>query len=217
MQNKIILFDIDYTLWDTKIYRQQFYRVISEKCLIENRYFIEEAEKLYRDHIDKFKYFSPDIFAAKLISHFSLNIKQEELLKIILDKNIFVNALYPNIEKTLEKLKKRGYTSGIFSRGRLVFQAMKIEVLKNHFDEDHIYILEEKDKKIKKIIDKYRDYELFMVDDLPKILNFAKKTSSKVTTIWIKQGYVERNLKEVPNFSPDFTINYPEELLSILY
>lgn len=215
MQNKIILFDIDYTLWDVKVYRSLFYTAISKQFSLDEKKFKEEAEKLYRSHMDELKHFYPEIFAEKLISYFSLDTSLEDLQRIILDKEIFINAFYPNVEKTLKTLKERGYILAIFSRGRLSLQGMKLESIKSLFTEIHIF--KEKHEKLEEVIGKYKKYKLFIVDDLPKILIQAKKISPDITAIWIKQGYVERNLKEVSEFSPDFTITYPEDLLPILH
>lgn len=216
-KNKLILFDIDYTLWDTKNYRNLLYGALAQKFTLHLKDFSEEAEKVYRNYMDTYGNFTASEFAQILKKHFSFSSPVEEITDIILEENIFINALYPDTEKVLMTLKEKGYILGIFSRGLLPFQTMKIKSVQHIFPKEHIYIFEEKADKLPMIIDKYKDFAITIVDDLPKILQLAKTHLSDITTIWIKQGYVERNLKEVDDFQPDFTINLPSDLLSILH
>lgn len=216
-KNKIVLFDIDYTLWDTKKYRELFLQSLAQKYGLDTASFIQNAESVYRLYMDEKKYFNPQDFAQSLKKHFDLPGSVEEITDSILEENIFISALFPDVEKTLTELKNRGYMLGVLSRGKLPFQGIKIASLMHLFPKEHIYILEEKAVQLPEILGKYQDFAITIVDDLPKILVLAKSFSPDITTIWIKQGYIERNLKDVADFQPDFTITLPSELLTILH
>lgn len=212
----IIFFDIDYTLWDTRKYRQLFYQTIQEKLHIVDENFEEKLEKLYRQYMDSRGNFYPQEFAQIIVEHFHKEEFATQIVDCILDPLHFQKALYPDTKQTLEELYKEGLLLGIFSRGVDGFQELKIASIRDYLANEHTYIFEEKDKKLSEVLADYSDYNIYLVDDLPKILKLAKEINSSVHTVWIANGYIERNKKETPNFVPDYSIKKLEELLSIV-
>lgn len=213
---KIIFFDIDYTLWDTRKYRQNFYQAVKDILHIHDENFSEKMEKLYRPYMDSRGHFFPEEFAQIVAIHFHKETFVKEILSCILDQQHFQRALYPDAKLVTEKLYKEGFLLGIFSRGIGTFQQSKIASIRDYFAQEHTYIFEEKDKKVAEVLSDYSDYKVYIVDDLPKILQLAKNVSNDITTVWIANGYVERNKKDAPNFVPDYSITKLEELLEIV-
>jgi hypothetical protein len=145
LNNPIILFDIDYTLFDTAIFKQS---------------------------------------------------------------NLTRYSLYPEVPNILNKLSTQA-TLGILSEGEKETQQNKLIKTKIYhlFNKDHIHITSDKQKKIKTLIENYKDKSLIIIDDKLPILPLAKKYIPQALTIWIKRGEYAKNQKPLPGFTPDAILN----------
>ena len=151
---KIVLFDIDYTLFDT------------------------------------------DVF------------KKSELKK---------HSIYNEVEEVLKKVSEIA-DLGIFSQGVLDFQNNKLKKtdIRKYFKEGYIHIVEEKEPNLLEVLSKYKNHELFLVDDKLTVLYKAKMLMPSVFTVWIKRGIYAECQKPIKNFVPDAIITNLMELLSII-
>lgn len=139
MKKNIILFDIDYTIFNTKQYKKNTAAYICSYFHITS-----ENMKLF-DSEYRAKYKNPagvnmKDFTEKMAKTFSLSAK--DLYQLLIDtEEIFIDTLYPDTLSTLTLLSKE-YTLGIFSQGHLSFQRNKL--IKNNilhlFEEKHTYI-----------------------------------------------------------------------------
>jgi phosphoglycolate phosphatase-like HAD superfamily hydrolase len=122
-------------------------------------------------------------------------------------------SLYTEVLHTLKKLKGVAEL-GIFSKGDSAFQNTKLRKtgIKNLFNEENIHVFEDKDVNINIVLEIYKDYKIFLVDDKLSVLYAAKSHNSAVVTIWVKRGPFAENQKPLANFSPDATI---EDLSSL--
>lgn len=214
--NKVILFDIDYTLFDMKKYREYFFEEIRKALLYENRNeFNHLAMKAYKNAWDKEKLFVINTFLIELAKVIGKEIDVENLEKLSCAENVLKESLFEDAEKVLEELGGKGFKLGIFSRGKEWFQTKKIASIAYFFGSEHIHISIEKAEKIEETISQYKDDNLYLVDDVLWILEKAKSINPNVFTIWIRQGNVERNISEAPNFKPDFTIDTLSQLLNV--
>src|SRR3989338_10469824 len=92
--------------------------------------------------------------------------------------------VYPEAVKVLEMLQGK-VRLGIFSEGEQVLQNEKIRKtnIGNFFNNNDINIVLNKREMISKIFEKYKDNNIFLVDDRKDMLRTAKEVDSLVTTI----------------------------------
>lgn len=215
---KVILFDIDYTLFDALKFRKDLFK--KSKAIINNKN-IEIDEKDLKDVYNKLreevKYFGPRLFARRLKSKLNLDIDQDFLEKEILESEIFLSNLYKEAKTVLRKLSAdKDLIIGILSGGEDKFQRIKIKDLINFFHKDHVHILFYKEDNLKKIINKYKKYKLFLVDDIPGVLHKAKNIDKNIITIWIKRGRFALKEKSIMEFRPDHEIKNLNKIIPIL-
>jgi FMN phosphatase YigB (HAD superfamily) len=153
-KNKIVLFDIDYTLFDTQTFK---------------------------------------------------------------DSSLTNFSLYNEVLPVLESLANITEL-GIFSKGEDTFQNYKLQQtgISNFFKQEHVHVFEDKDINLKSIIGKYKDFEIYFVDDRLATLYDAKIINSSVFTIWIKRGPFALNETLLTNFSPDATLDNLKEVSAIV-
>jgi len=113
-------------------------------------------------------------------------------------------SLYEEVPSVLANLSKN-LELGIFSQGDKDLQNSKLKVTKidHFFQKEHIYIESEKEEKIKSIIEKYKNIQLYIAEDKLFILSLMKKENPDIFTIWIKRGVYAQNQKPIPDFMPD--------------
>ncbi len=154
IQKPIVLFDIDYTLFDTRKFK----------------------DSQLQDY----------------------NI-YEEVMGILMQLSGFANL-------------------GIFSKGETEFQKTKLEKtgMMKFFKENNVHIFNDKDANLIKVLEKYKDFKLFLVDDKLGILYSAKKHMPQVFTIWVKRGPFAQVQKPIEGFSPDEQVENLSEVVRIV-
>lgn len=134
--------------------------------------------------------------------------KQSRLLK---------HKAYGEVEQVLKDLS--GFvTLGIFSKGEEQFQKTKLEKtgMAKFFKEENVHIFDDKDMNLIKIIDKYKDLKIFIVDDKLEILYSAKMYLNQIFTIWVKRGWYAENQKPISGFIPDATVANLNEIVNLI-
>jgi len=214
MKSKIILFDIDYTLFDTGLYRDKVFQQLCQLIGFSSQEeFFKIAMQTY-DEVRKGMYFDPKLFTHHLLTHISTPISAENLEKIWWDKNILISSLYNEVEGVLQKLKDKSFVLGIFSSGHTTLQPAKIDIITKYFNGKHIHIHPFKDDLIPEILTKYSTQELFVVDDFPLVLEKLQSANKNVYTIWIQRGRIaEENM--IVGFHPNKTIKNLSEIPSL--
>lgn len=212
---KIILFDIDYTLFDTALFREKLYKSIANALGYDLKKSSKDIDDMYDEIRTERGYFQPKIFSLQLARKLGREKDAQLIEKAIFAKDNFKNCLYKESIITIEKLSKIA-SVGIFSKGYNSFQRNKIEVLKNILDNKSIHIFVRKRKSLPKIIEKYKDFKLYIVDDALNVLFEAWKLGKDVVTIWVKRGIYAKKQKPIENFTPDAIIENLGELISII-
>lgn len=214
--SKVALFDIDYTLFDSKKYREKIFKNLSDKLgYKDSEFFLKKIEETYYSSKEKGS-FIPAQFVNRLVKDFDLSCSVKELEDILWRKEIFVECLYKEAEDVLRLLSKnKNIKIGIFSGGHDIFQRRKIEAVKDFFDEEHIHVFMQKGQELKKIIGKYKGKKLYYIDDILELLEKAKKINEEITTIWIKRGRFAKK-QAIADFHPDKTITNLIELVPVL-
>ncbi len=128
--------------------------------------------------------------------------------KAFMDSGLKKYALYDEILPVIKKLRGSAEL-GIFSKGETKFQNNKLDRtgLKKYFKKDNVHIFEDKNANLKNVFFKYKDFNVFLVDDKLPVLYEAKQSIPSIITIWIKRGPFAENQEPIKNFSPDITVD----------
>lgn len=205
MKNKIILFDIDHTLFDTNLFRQLVAERLHRKLPSMTMSQIMEADNAAHKKMKNTNTFSP-VNAANFFSlEINSQISPDEIVDIWTDKQMFQSCLYDDVLPVLRKLQNEGFVMGVFSTGIAEFQIEKIAALQSFFQKEHIHIFELKDIKLQVIIGKYKDDKMILVDDSLFILKQAKEIDQNVMVIWIRRDAITAG-QHIEGFDPDKTI-----------
>lgn len=202
---KIVLFDIDYTLFNTLLFRRNLYQSlvqISKKSVGE----IKKMERSIALEVNKkFGYLHFSSYVEKLAQNLGEEKKGQEILSACMDKNLFDKSIYTETKGVIQELSKKSLI-GVFSKGDTLFQLGKISAIQDYFHKKHIHIMTNKHKGISTILSKYANYRVYLVDDALDILYLAKKKYPNIVVIWVKRGRFAKNQKPIESFTPDATI-----------
>lgn len=115
--------------------------------------------------------------------------------------------LYEEVEEALKILSSLAEI-GIFSQGEGEFQREKLKqtLIHEHFEEKNIHIFARKDENLGNVLDKYKDREVFLVDDKLEVLKLGKDLNENVYAIWLKRGPFADVQEDIVGFTPDATI-----------
>lgn len=174
MDKKIILFDIDGTLINTK----SMAKIFCEKIATESNINLEKIIQLRDEYITTLEY-STDYHPNELVNF--INKKTNKKLNpeeiFFKEKDIYKKYIFDDAFNVLDKLKDN-YKLGIFSEGFADYQGKKISPLIKKLDKDMIFITRRKlsdnflkmlpkgmiivdDKK--KVVEKLRDFGGFEI------------------------------------------------------
>lgn len=214
---KIVLFDIDYTLFDSRNFRMKIMREIAEKIKKNKTEDIEETlDRIYFESRKKMGFFSTSSFIKDVNKKFSTKIPEDFLDQYARSKELHEH-LYDEVEKILEDITKdRDLTIGIFSGGDQVFQREKIRKLINFFQEKHIHIFPYKIDELKSVLMKYKDYKVFLIDDVLPILSKAKEINKEIFTIWVRRGKFADSQAIDKKLSPDLEVKNLKNIISVI-
>lgn len=217
-KNTLVLFDIDFTLFDARKYREKFVSRLKEKIGYKGEDFLNLAEESYIASKQKIGYFDPATFIDELLLRTKANKDRGELVKIILDKDLINRYLYPDTIEILKKIsREKNMIIGIFSAGKISLQRPKIKPIEHFLNKEHINIFEfHKGNALPKLIKGYQDYKIYLVDDIQDILVKAKKLRPDITTIWIQRKGYTKSTEPVANFAPDYIIKTLTEVTALI-
>lgn len=199
MKQKVVLFDIDYTLFDTEQFRDKLYKGLED--VLEQK--VQDAGTgIYKDIRKELGYFNPNLFLKRLAKHLKREADKEALRNVIWDEVAMRACIYPETEGTIEQLAKEALI-GIFSKGFNTFQRAKLIAIKHFLDDQHIHVTVNKETRLPKLIKKYEGKRLYLVDDALDILSIAKKLDTNIFTIWVKRGRFAEMQEPIEGFVPD--------------
>jgi FMN phosphatase YigB (HAD superfamily) len=214
MKPLLVLFDIDHTLFDT----QRFFSTVAQAIMKSYPTITYTAiEQAARVAWQKDNNFVPGRFATELIAATGINADTSQIIGFFLDKNRIIDALFPDVDASLKQIVHiPDVTCGIFSRGETSYQQMKIASISEYFSKKYVYIFAEKKEMLSEIIHEHTDKTIVFIDDVRAILQEAKRIDPSVITVWIKQGDIQKSLKEAPDFLPDYAAEDITMLSSII-
>lgn len=214
MENNIILFDIDYTLFNVGKYREAVFKKL-EEFFPNASDFSATATQAYEE-IRKEGWFDIKKFTTQLLTHIQTPVDRKILEDVWRDASLLEEAIYPEAFEVLETLSHEDFMLGIFSSGMVPFQKSKIKKIAHFFADEHIHIHELKNKNFPDIVKKYHSKKIVLVDDYIPVIENAKIVDTGIITVWIKRGKLSETVAPSLENVPDFTIENLRELPAIL-
>ena len=217
MKNKVVLFDIDHTMFNTDLYLEKAFMCIAGKI---NGFSKEEiltiAKKTYM-HMREIDVFHPRKFAEDLNAYLGGKTDIEKIIDCLENQELLTSCIYSDVYISLQNLAQvSGITLGIFSSGDAKLQIAKINSLQRFFAQNDIHIYPLKDIQISQVLNQYHGQKMYIVDDLLRILHEVKNISVTTTVIWMKRIDPDYHDGEVENFVPDKQIATLSEVISII-
>ncbi|HVF69720.1 MAG TPA: HAD hydrolase-like protein [Xanthomonadales bacterium] len=213
---KVVLFDIDHTIFDTNQYRKNLYTNLAKEIGHDVNEFQNIAQKIY-DEIRKVSpYLTPEPFLKNILTLAKKPTDFKKINNVFWNRELYESCVYPDVKETFSYLVDRNIQIGIFSTGDLAHQKIKIGGLKEYLTENHIYISPDKFKTIKDTFIPNTKYRTYLVDDYPQILESAKSHNKNIFTVFIKRKKHHSSLVIPENFKPDATIVDLNQLIDII-
>ncbi len=207
MKGKIILFDIDGTLFNGSSFLNNFYSKISAEFNLDNKELVK-IQSFYEENKKKNDYFLPEAFLDKIV-HSLPSINFSSLHEIFWNIDLFEKNMYK--DTSVIRDLSRVATIGIFSKGDSDFQKQKLTFFGELLDGENIHIYPNKINKINEILEKYKDFQIYLIDNQNDVLIKAKEIFPEVYAILIDRSNNSRVDKVIVK------IKSLNELKSIIY
>ena len=214
----IVLFDIDYTMFDVKHFDNNFHAYLSKLLDVDQKKVQDLSIKTILGLIKQEHFLDIDKYLKILLSGLGKEKYLKEIEQFLFGKDFFKRGFYPDVEVTVRTLKEM-FRLGVFSQGDKKLQGAKINQsgFEDIYDKKLIYIIKPRKldflPSLKKLHTKDK---VFLVEDKLSILHEVKKQMSSVFGIWVKRGWYAENQKEIPGFKPDAEVENLKEIVSIV-
>lgn len=185
MQDKIVLFDIDYTLFDVGKYKKLVFSKLQD--LLPEKVEIFNLAQISYEKVREQGIFTPTVFTGIFLKNISVDIDRDILTRVWTDPEILSQCIYEETFSVLENLKKQ-VLIGIFSSGHEPLQRAKIATISHLLEDRNIHIYPIKENKLEEVISEYKDKKIYLIDDFLEILQKAKGLNKNIISIWIKRG-----------------------------
>ncbi|MCL5411627.1 MAG: HAD hydrolase-like protein [Patescibacteria group bacterium] len=219
---KVILFDIDYTLIDTDLLREEFMgslvKVLQRDTGSNLEAIVNSLINIEMQLITERGKFELGRYLGMIAENYpSLGSLKNDLEKTFSSEEMFTKVVYPETRSVLEKLQGK-ITVGVFSSGDVSFQRSKLSLsgLDKYMKEDDINIFEHKRNNISALMDKYQEAELIVVDDRAEILEGVKKVRPDALTLWVRRGKFAQKLPETKEYAPSYEIDDLTEIFRVI-
>lgn len=200
---KLILFDIDNTIFDSVYFRKDIFQKVSTALhAVGARKTVEEIEKIVDNLIEQYGFFDPEMF-VEILEH--LNQKDKQKIKdIFINKEGMIPFIYEEMIELIAKFAELGEI-GVLSQGETKYQLAKFASISHHFHKERIHIVPDKKSEMTNILNNYGGYKVYYVDDLLSMLSVAKKIRPDLVAIWSNRGVYAG--KQEKTFKPDLEID----------
>ena len=214
-KKKVVLFDIDYTLFDTEDFRKNLYKNISQAVGEDINKIEPIGKSIYAKLRKKYGYFNPAEFIKNFKGYMKNDVDFSAVEESIWNEEAFRRCIYKEVDDILSEIKKIAQV-GIFSKGHDRFQRAKLKTIEHFLEIKHIHIVVDKYANLPQIINKYAKHKLYLVDDELEALHFASKLRSDVFTIWVKRGRYAAEQKPIPGFTPNLVVTNLRKIVKII-
>lgn len=216
-KKKVVIFDIDYTIFNTHAFRKNLYEFLAQKLgYTDIGPFVQVAKHIEKKTRDTVGYFKPLVFLKLIKAELKTDLSITELEGLFFDESLYIESLYEDARSVFQELvMKRDIPIIIFSMGEKKFQMYKLKALKEMLEVDHIHIFADKFKRLKDVLREYKNYHIFMVDDLPTVLKQAKMFNKDIVTIWVNRDKQVSEKDFVQGFKADYVIDNLVKIITI--
>jgi phosphoglycolate phosphatase-like HAD superfamily hydrolase len=215
-ERKIVLFDIDYTVFNTDKYLHSLHTTFAQVLSIPQ----DEAEELVKQAIANTRkvkqHFDPQMFLSEVSHLANKSDIQHALSDVFWNKAMYSQAIYAEVTAVIRTLREEGIEVGILSTGNDRHQRQKIETLAEFFAQENIHIFVNKLLELEKVITKYASFMIFIVDDLEEVLATAKHRDKSIITVQIRKPKNYEIADKHGTIKPDFIVESLEEIISIV-
>lgn len=186
MNEKILLFDIDKTIFNTETFGKKIIKRVEEVLQITN----DEAENIFHNYKSKLKKttdFNPDDLIKEVANETKKNLNL--VSQAVFSPDNFV--LYPETRYILEQLNKRSSLLGVYSEGILEWQKKKIILTKliGYFDPSLLII--ERRKLSSETINRLPNRST-IVDDKKEVIEMLTNMRPDLNLVWINRQNKEK-------------------------
>ncbi len=185
VSERIILFDIDKTVFDTRASGKKYGQKLAERCHVGEEK-IKESVESYRSQLESSTDFDPDELLARIETEYG--VEKGNLEQVLFDQSNFI--LFPESGAVLEKLAKTSIL-GLFSEGRQQWQKKKMELtgIARFFDPRYVIVERRKmnEESIKKI-----PQGSTVIDDKRVVIERLKQLRPDLNLIWINRENEEK-------------------------
>lgn len=217
-KKKIVLFDIDYVIFDVGFFDKNFYKEASKVLKIDEVKLRGKSIEIIVDLVKNEHYLDIDKFINKTLEYFGKKSNKQEVEDILFRETFFKGGIYDEVHDVLLKLENK-VDIGIFSQGDPKLQWAKVEQsgFKDYFREDLRYII--KPKKlgfIPSLIKNHKDDNVYLIDDKLNVIQEVKAKMPNAVGIWIKRGRYAENQEYTEGIAPDATVLNLSEIIPII-
>ncbi|MCD4693780.1 HAD family hydrolase [bacterium] len=191
----IAIFDLDYTLLDTNMFKEKLAQAME---ISEKDYNSTYTDFFYKKNNIRLPY-HPSIHLNYLIKKNKVSLDRKEvieknILKVVenINKMLFIDA-----EKVLQEIKKRGYELILITWGNGEWQKLKIDNLKIKKYFNKIIRVDKSKEKCIDFLENSDDRKIIINDNLKESLKLKEKLkSSEIFLIKSKHSRNHKNLLE---------------------
>lgn len=156
----------------------------------------------------------PDIFLEGLSKKIDISTHKKHMREIIFDTEFSKGFMHSDVLSVLKTLCDT-VDLAILSQGEKEFQRSKLDSISYFFPKNDIHFEKDKKLEMKRIFGSYSAGVIYYVDDMLPMLAHAKKSDTRVVTVWMKRGpYAEKETTQI--YKPDAIITRLTELISIV-
>ncbi|MEK6951379.1 MAG: hypothetical protein AABX29_00020, partial [Nanoarchaeota archaeon] len=149
MKSKILLLDIDYTIYDVAKAKEMFKKTLSKKLNIKENYLTDIINGSYKDLKDKMGFYDPSTYADILAK--KLQSSKNKILEVSWDEENFKKCIYIDTDIFFKNINRK-IDILIFSTGDERFQTKKLRTVKKYIIKENIYIYKNKVTKFKSLV-----------------------------------------------------------------
>lgn len=215
-KKKLVLFDIDYTLFNTDMYRRTLYPRLASELQIDESEFHSLAKEAEKNIKTQFGYFSPEQFLLKFSQASKGKVSITRLEELFWDEKLYEEALDKESRELFTRLQEKGVQICLLSTGDTRHQKAKVRSLISFINEEGYHIFQDKLSSLKTVLEMYSTFQLYIVDDLPEVLKKAKEIDPTIKTIWMSGKKIFEEQVLASNFRPDWTIKNIKEIYRIV-
>ncbi len=187
---KIIFFDIDGTLFNPRLFLENFYGKLLGRFDLGSSA-MQKLDTIYGESNPK-GYFETSLFLEKIHQTYS-QVNPVELENLFWDKDLINDSLFSDAQGIRELADLA--TFAIFSKGEEKFQRSKLSFISDLIKEENMYIFTDKIQHIPEVVSRYSSHELTFVDDNQEVLDAIKKATTDAKIILIdRQDNLEDNV-----------------------